>query len=66
MQRSLPAHGVNLDETGGWVQTRAVILALRILAADAMSLSARLTRLCGHNKLDTSLGAGSEPGALVP
>lgn len=37
MQRSLPAHGVNLDETGGWVQTRAVILALRILAADAMS-----------------------------
>lgn len=34
---SLPAHGVNLDETGGWVQTRAVILALRNLAADAMS-----------------------------
>lgn len=67
VQRRLPAHGVNLvDETGGWVQTRAVILVLRILAADAMSgrvLSARLTRLCGHNKLDTSLGAGSEPGA---
>lgn len=37
VQRSLPAHGVNLDETGGWVQTRAVILVLRILAADAMS-----------------------------
>lgn len=35
---SLPAHGVNLDETGGWVQTRAVILALRNLAADAMSV----------------------------
>lgn len=31
VQRRLPAHGVNLDETGGWVQTHAVI------DADAMS-----------------------------